>query len=98
MSTPIAQRAAGEPAAELAAPERTGRRGASIVHRLVVVRELGILAALVLLIGITLIANPRFLSGQNVRDLMLSAARARALPRKRPPAWSSSRNAGISRQ
>ncbi|GAA4299807.1 ABC transporter permease [Klenkia terrae] len=55
-------------------PERSGRRGAALLQRLVVVRELGILAALVLLIGITLIANPRFLSGQNVRDLMLSAA------------------------
>ena len=59
---------------ELAAPERTGRRGAALVQRLVVARELGILAALVLLVVVTVIANPRFLSGQNVRDLLLSAA------------------------
>jgi rhamnose transport system permease protein len=57
-----------------ATPEARSRRGAALVQRLVVVRELGILAALVLLVGVTLIANPRFLSGQNVRDLMLSAA------------------------
>lgn len=55
-------------------PERSGRRGAAALQRLVVVRELGILAALVLLVVVTLVANPRFLSGQNVRDLMLSAA------------------------
>jgi rhamnose transport system permease protein len=56
------------------ATEPRARRGAALAQRLVVVRELGILAALVLLIGITLIKNPHFLSGQNVRDLMLSAA------------------------
>jgi rhamnose transport system permease protein len=56
------------------AGEPRARRGAALAQRLVVVRELGILAALVLLIGITLIKNPHFLSGQNVRDLMLSAA------------------------
>jgi rhamnose transport system permease protein len=56
------------------APEHTGGRGATLVQRLVVVRELGILAALVLLIVVTVIANPRFLSGQNIRDLLLSAS------------------------
>ena len=56
------------------APEHTGARGASLVQRLVVVRELGILAALLLLIVVTVIANPRFLSGQNIRDLLLSAS------------------------
>ncbi|WP_448626344.1 ABC transporter permease [Geodermatophilus sp. URMC 64] len=60
--------------AELAPPERTGRRGAALVQRLVVVRELGIVAALLLLVLITVIANPRFLSAQNVRDLLLSAS------------------------
>jgi rhamnose transport system permease protein len=71
VSAPAAQRTTG---ASVEAPEARSRRGAALAQRLVVVRELGILAALVLLIGVTLIANPRFLSGQNVRDLMLSAA------------------------
>jgi rhamnose transport system permease protein len=57
-----------------AAAEARSHRGTTLAHRLFVVRELGILAALVVLIGVTLIANPRFLSGQNLRDLMLSAA------------------------
>jgi rhamnose transport system permease protein len=56
------------------APEHTGRRGAALVQRLVVVRELGILAALLLLVVVTVIANPRFLSAQNIRDLLLSAS------------------------
>lgn len=70
MSASTAQR----PQAPGTDAERPGRRGAALARRLVVVRELGIVAALVLLIGVTLVANPRFLSGQNVRDLMLSAA------------------------
>jgi rhamnose transport system permease protein len=53
--------------------ERPGR-GAALVHRLVVVRELGILAALLLLVVVTVVANPRFLSGQNIRDLLISAS------------------------
>jgi rhamnose transport system permease protein len=57
-----------------AVAEARSHRGTTLAHRLFVVRELGILAALVVLIGVTLIANPRFLSGQNLRDLMLSAA------------------------
>ncbi|RZU32088.1 ABC transporter permease [Blastococcus saxobsidens] len=56
------------------APEHTGSRGATLVQRLVVVRELGIFAALLLLVLVTVIANPRFLSGQNMRDLLLSAS------------------------
>ena len=44
------------------------------MHRLVVVRELGILAALLLLVVVTVAANPRFLSGQNIRDLLISAS------------------------
>jgi rhamnose transport system permease protein len=73
MSAPTAHR---PPTGATAAgsPEARSRRGAALAQRLVVVRELGILAALLLLIGVTLIANPHFLSGQNVRDLMLSAA------------------------
>jgi rhamnose transport system permease protein len=56
------------------APEHTGGRGATLVQRLVVVRELGIIAALLMLIVATVIANPRFLSAQNLRDLLLSAS------------------------
>jgi rhamnose transport system permease protein len=55
------------------APERAGR-GAALVHRLVVVRELGILAALLLLVVVTVVVNPRFLSAQNMRDLLISAS------------------------
>ena len=57
-----------------AAPEHTGGRGAALVQKLVLVRELGIVAALLLLIVATVIANPRFLSAQNLRDLLLSAS------------------------
>jgi rhamnose transport system permease protein len=37
-------------------------------------REMGIVLALVVLIGVTAAANPRFLSGQSIRDLVLAAA------------------------
>ncbi|MFI6760848.1 ABC transporter permease [Micromonospora sp. NPDC050417] len=42
-------------------------------NRLFAVRELGIGLALVLLIAITTVVNPRFLSGQSRKDLMLGA-------------------------
>jgi len=48
--------------------------GARSVHRLLVVRELGILLALALLVGVTASNNPRFLSTQSIRDLLLGAA------------------------
>jgi rhamnose transport system permease protein len=51
--------------------ETSGRRSAA---RLLRVRELGIILALVLLVGVTALANPRFLSPQSVRDLLLGAA------------------------
>lgn len=57
-----------------ASPTERPGRGAALVHRLVVVRELGILAALLLLVVATVVANPRFLSGQNIRDLLISAS------------------------
>ncbi|GGM44275.1 ABC transporter permease [Dactylosporangium sucinum] len=44
-----------------------------ITHKVFLVRELGILVALVLLIGITAITNPRFLSAQSVKDLLLGS-------------------------
>jgi rhamnose transport system permease protein len=48
--------------------------GARLTHRLLVLRELGILLALALLVGVTAIDNPRFLSAQSIRDLLLGAA------------------------
>ncbi|MFI9529060.1 ABC transporter permease [Micromonospora rosaria] len=51
----------------------TGESGARLVHRLFVVRELGILLALVLLVGVTFAVNQRFLSAQNVKDLLLGS-------------------------
>jgi rhamnose transport system permease protein len=47
--------------------------GAGIAHRLFVVRELGILLALVLLVAVTFAVNTRFLSAQNVKDLLLGS-------------------------
>ncbi|MEV4539624.1 ABC transporter permease [Asanoa sp. NPDC049518] len=43
------------------------------VHRVFVVRELGIALALVLLVGVTFVVNTRFLSAQNVKDLLLGS-------------------------
>jgi rhamnose transport system permease protein len=53
---------------------RAGRGAAGVARRLLVARELGILLALALLVLVTAIDNPRFLSGQSVRDLLLGAA------------------------
>jgi rhamnose transport system permease protein len=53
---------------------RAGNGGATrTVDRFFVVRELGILLALVLLIAGTTLANPRFLSAQSIKDLLLAA-------------------------
>ena len=41
---------------------------------LVRTRELGIILALVLLVGYTAASNPRFLSGQSIRDILLNTA------------------------
>ena len=49
-----------------------GRR-ARLAHRLFVVRELGIVLALVLLVAVTVAVNPRFLSAQSVKDLLLGS-------------------------
>jgi rhamnose transport system permease protein len=43
------------------------------VRRLFVARELGILLALALLVVVTTVSNPRFLSAQSVRDILLGA-------------------------
>lgn len=73
MSAPATHQPATVPPQPGASPD-SGRRGASLVQRLVAMREMGILAALLLLLVVTEIANPRFLSAQNLRDLLLSAS------------------------
>jgi rhamnose transport system permease protein len=49
------------------------RRASVGVQRLFVVRELGIALALVLLVVVTTVVNPRFLSDQSVKDLLLGS-------------------------
>lgn len=52
-----------------------GQRGGShLVEVAFRVRELGILAALALVVALTTAYNPRFLSGQSIRDLLLNAS------------------------
>jgi len=51
-----------------------GRGGSRFVEVAFRVRELGILAALALVVIVTTAVNPRFLSGQSIRDLLLNAA------------------------
>nr|MDT0661949.1 ABC transporter permease [Micromonospora sp. DSM 115978] len=64
MTTPTGPSVAAPP------PEKAGVRGA---HRLFVVRELGIGLALLLLVVVTTASNPRFLSAQSRKDLLLGA-------------------------
>ncbi|ASO22533.1 rhamnose transport system permease protein [Actinoalloteichus hoggarensis] len=45
-----------------------------LLRRLLTAREMGVVLALVLLLAVTLSANPRFLSGQSLRDLLLGAS------------------------
>jgi rhamnose transport system permease protein len=54
---------------ELASPSGATRTA----HRLFVVRELGIALALILLIGVTAAVNPRFLTTQSMKDLLLGS-------------------------
>lgn len=58
-----------------ATAEPPGRRaaGGRAVQRLFVVRELGIALALGLLVALTAISNPRFLSAQSIKDLLLGS-------------------------
>lgn len=57
--------------AEAVAAGRSGSRLVEVAFR---VRELGILAALVLVVVVTTAVNPRFLSVQSIRDLLLNAS------------------------
>ncbi|MEV5323698.1 ABC transporter permease [Nonomuraea sp. NPDC052634] len=49
------------------------REGTRLVHRVFVIRELGIAAALVLLVAVTTLVNPRFLTAQGIKDLLLGS-------------------------
>jgi rhamnose transport system permease protein len=51
-----------------------GRSGSRLVEVAFRVRELGILAALALVVIVTTAVNPRFLSVQSIRDLLLNAS------------------------
>lgn len=54
-----------------ATPPRTGSSSVSLLLRF---RELGIVLAIVLLVAVTAISTPRFLSAQSIRDILLGAA------------------------
>jgi rhamnose transport system permease protein len=57
-----------------ASPAAAAAAGSRLSHRVLIVRELGILLALALLVAVTAADNPRFLSAQSIRDLLLGAA------------------------
>ena len=54
-------------------PGETRTRGREVAQRFFVVRELGVGLALVLLIVVTALVNPRFLAAQSIKDLLLGA-------------------------
>ena len=54
--------------------QRSGTAAATkTAQRWFLARELSILAALVLLVGVTAVTNPRFLSAQSIKDLLLGS-------------------------
>jgi rhamnose transport system permease protein len=55
------------------APATAAVKATTAVQRLFLARELGIALALLLLVAVTTVVNPRFLSAQNVRDLLLGS-------------------------
>ena len=57
----------------VAAPPTRQSRGTRLVNRVFLVRELGILIGLALLVTGTAVANPRFLTAQSVKDLLLGS-------------------------
>ncbi|MCP2164212.1 ABC transporter permease [Goodfellowiella coeruleoviolacea] len=62
---------------QASAGQRPARRGAAarrLVDRVGRVRELGILVALVVVVAVTAVANPAFVSPQSLRDLLLNAS------------------------
>jgi rhamnose transport system permease protein len=56
------------------AAEERGRRAGRAVEVALRIRELGILLVLGLVVAVTTAANPRFLSAQSIRDLLLNAS------------------------
>jgi rhamnose transport system permease protein len=62
--------AKADPGAEVAGV-RTSRSPLDFILR---ARELGIVLALALLVAVTALSNPRFLSGQSIRDILLGTA------------------------
>lgn len=61
-------------AAEALGPLKPVEKDSSLVEKILRMRSLGILAALVVLIGVTTAKNPSFLSSQSIRDLLLAAS------------------------
>src|SRR3954462_3017884 len=57
--------------AEAAASQREGRQ---IVDKLIRARELSLVGVLILLVAATTLANPRFLSSQSIRDILLNVS------------------------
>ncbi|MGW0811487.1 ABC transporter permease [Nonomuraea sp. NPDC002799] len=47
--------------------------GSRLIHRVFVIREMGIVIALALLVVVTVIVNPRFLTAQGIKDLLLGS-------------------------
>lgn len=62
------------PAATRAADARPPTTAPSPVERVLRARSLGIVLALVVLVAVTALANPRFVSSQSVRDIVLGTA------------------------
>ena len=60
--------------AERAAAGDHGRRAGRLVDAALRFRELGILLVLALVVAVTAAYNPRFVSGQSIRDLLLNAS------------------------
>jgi len=54
-------------------PDAATTRGTRLARRAFVVRELGIAIALIVLVVVTFAVNPRFLSAQSIKDLLLGA-------------------------
>src|SRR3954469_6232555 len=57
--------------AEAAASQREGRQ---IVDTIIRARELSLVGVLILLVGATTLANPRYLNSQNIRDILLDVS------------------------
>jgi rhamnose transport system permease protein len=59
---------------ELESAAERARRGSRLVEVTLRVRELGILLVLAIVVAVTASYNPRFLSAQSIRDLLLNAS------------------------